>query len=90
MGKIKNLYLFWLARRLPTCKEILPDISRSMDEKLSLHRWILLKLHLHICEMCLRYEKQLQLLRKAAQEEPKQMHSLSNDAKERMKRALMK
>ncbi len=89
MGNIKNLYLFWLARRLPTCKDILPDISRAMDERLSLRRWIVLKLHLHICEMCLRYEKQLQLIREAVQKEP-ETRGLSADAREHIKRALQK
>jgi hypothetical protein len=89
-NKIKRLYLLWLARRLPTCKQILPEISESMDRKLPLRRWIVLKLHLHICEMCLQYEKQLELMRAAMKEKNKTPagSALSSEAKERMKRAM--
>jgi len=86
-NKLKSLYLFWLARRLPTCKQILPEISHAMDQKLPLRRWIILKLHLHICEMCLQYEKQLELIRKMVREKA-HGEALTNDAKERLKRAL--
>jgi hypothetical protein len=47
------------------CKDVSELISRSMDEKLSLKIRIGIKFHLMMCHLCLKYKKQLDLIRKA-------------------------
>ena len=47
------------------CKDISHLISRSMDQKLPLQVRIGIKFHLMMCNLCLRYKKQLELISKA-------------------------
>ena len=95
--KIKQEAIFWLARRLPTCKEIAPRMSESLDRRLSLGERITLNLHLWICVWCVRYMEQIRALRRisshydAAQIEDgiaSTRRSLSPEARDRIKRAL--
>ena len=90
--KMKQAYIFWLARRLPTCEQLLPLMSQAMDRKLSLRERFTLKLHNSFCEWCLRYANQIKLIREVMQQqaanEPASESSLSDDARARMKRML--
>ena len=94
--RIKQESVFWLARRLPTCKEIAPWMSGSLDRKLSLRQRVKLSLHLKICIWCVRYLEQIRALRKisaryseqAENEKGASTASLSPEARERIKRAL--
>ena len=91
--KMKQAYIFWLARRLPTCEQLLPLMSQAMDRKLSLRERFTLKLHNSFCEWCLRYANQIKLIREVLQEQAfiaDDEGSLSNDVRERMKRILTK
>jgi len=47
------------------CKDISLLISRSMDQKLPLRIRIGIKFHLMMCNLCLSYKKQLELIHKA-------------------------
>ena len=47
------------------CKDISHLVSKSMDQKLPLRFRIGIKIHLMICDLCLRYRKQLELIHKA-------------------------
>jgi hypothetical protein len=47
------------------CKDISHLISRSMDQKLPLRIRLGIKFHLMMCNLCLRYKKQLELIHKA-------------------------
>ena len=47
------------------CKDISHLISRSMDQKLPLRIRLGIKFHLMMCDLCLRYKKQLELIHKA-------------------------
>jgi hypothetical protein len=47
------------------CKDISHLISRSMDQKLPLRIRIGIKFHLMMCNLCLRYKKQLELISKS-------------------------
>jgi hypothetical protein len=86
----------WLLRRLPTCEDLLPVISQQLDGKIKVRQWIVLNLHLFVCKWCVDYAKQLSFLRKAVRIEADQInypditdeHSLSSEAKDRMKRSL--
>ena len=96
--KVKQEAIFRLARRLPTCKELAPWMSESLERELSLRRRIILKLHLWICAWCERYYQQLRILREAAryhaadveEERPAPEPSLSPEARERIRRALIR
>jgi hypothetical protein len=96
--KIKMEAIFWLGRRLPTCKELTFWMSESLEQKLSLRRRILLNLHYMICVWCRRYNQQIHSLRTIAQsyadEEAKlpesSATSLTPEARERLKQALIR
>ncbi len=95
LKRLKMEYIFFWARRTPPCDELLPLMSQRMDGKLTWRQRLSLFLHNHICEWCRRYANQLLLLRKAMQQQETHIDktpiadaSLSNDARERMKRAL--
>jgi predicted anti-sigma-YlaC factor YlaD len=47
------------------CKETTELVSRSLDEKLTLHQRLSVGLHLFRCVACRRYEQQLKFLRMA-------------------------
>ncbi|HYG80574.1 MAG TPA: hypothetical protein VD861_09315 [Pyrinomonadaceae bacterium] len=89
---------FWLGRRLPTCEQVLPVLSESLERKLTLRERLTLRLHFLICVYCVRYLKQLRLIRHALRARSEQMNqddpaaastsALSDEARERLKRAL--
>ena len=80
-----------------SCKDVSRLVSESLDRDLTWYRRIMLRLHIFICGACARYEKQLHFIRanvsrKVSQEnklsdEPPE--KLSNDARTRMKQALL-
>ena len=51
----------WMFR----CKDVSDLISRSMDQKLPLRIRLGIKFHLMMCNLCLNYKNQLDLIRKA-------------------------
>lgn len=89
----KAALVFALARKLPHCKQVAPLMSQAMERPLSWRQWVQVKLHLVVCLMCVRYQKQLWLLREAAltiatSSEDASLPRLSPEARERLKRAL--
>lgn len=48
----------------PTCEVVSQKLSYSMDKPLPLSDRIKIRLHLMVCELCTRYEKQLKAMRK--------------------------
>lgn len=94
--KLKNEMANWLARRLPTCKEVTRMASDRMERSLPLRRRIEYKLHLMICSLCMRYVQQLQMMHEIAHQHDAKIEmgaarpsaQLSNEARERMKRAM--
>ena len=88
---------FWLGRRLPTCQELTPVLSQSLERRLTLREQITLRLHFLICVYCVRYLRQLRFMRealrareaKALEDEGEAAHpSLTPEARERIRRAL--
>ena len=80
---------------LPACRDIVPVISESLDRRLPPHRQLILKLHLFVCMRCVRYLRQLLLMRAAVRARAASMfdeegagRSLSHEARERIARAL--
>ena len=94
--KATHALRYFFLRRLPTCKQTVSIISRSMERPPSLRERVKTKLHLWVCIWCVRYLEQLQLMRdtlrargsKAPDEGDAADASLSAEARERMKRAI--
>jgi hypothetical protein len=95
-SKATHALRYFLLRRLPTCRQMVAVMSESMERPLSLRERALLRLHLWICAWCAWYLEELHLLRdtlrlRAAQmieDERDATRQLSNEARERIKRAL--
>jgi hypothetical protein len=87
---------FRLGRRLPTCRELAPVLSQSLERRLTLREHVTLRLHFLICVYCVRYLRQLRFMRDAlrargaagAEEDSPAALSLSPEARERIRRAL--
>jgi hypothetical protein len=85
----------WLVKTIrtlsPNCREAIRLQSEALDRPLPWLQRIGLRIHLALCVWCLRYARQIQFLRSAAQhcdceQEPKQ--TLPLEARVRIKRAL--
>lgn len=92
-GRTKLAMIFWLARRLPDCRETAPYISASLDGPLPLERQVKVKLHLLVCEMCVRYRRQLLFLRETVREQARKIEDrgeakLSPEARAKLKKML--
>jgi hypothetical protein len=70
------------------CKDVSYLISRSMDKKLPLKTRFGIKIHLMMCKLCRRYEKQLLTLQAAFKEEV--IIPLPKSIREKIKAALKK
>ena len=87
---------YFLLRRLPTCKQMAPVMSESLERPLSLRERLTLKLHLWVCVWCVWYLENLRTMREAlrargARAESDEVDSavkLSEEARERIRRAL--
>ena len=96
LSRVKLEATFWLGRRLPTCEEVLPVLSQSLERKLTLRERVTLRLHFLICVYCIRYLKQLRLMRASIRARSEQIEAddsapapaLTEDARDRLKRAL--
>ena len=60
MGKIMNILFGWLNL---TCQDTSPLISEMMDHRVSFIKRLKIKIHLSLCEVCLYYKKQLEIIR---------------------------
>ena len=84
-----------MVRVMPSCKDISALISEGMDRNLPLRKRLSIRLHVSMCGLCRRYEKQLHLLRESVSHyaDPENNvveKSLSPAAKERLEKALEK
>ena len=93
--RIKQSLIHWLAHRLPHCEQLVPVISESLDRRVGLRRGLILRLHLFLCTECVRYLRQLRLVRDVVRSKSSTIpgegppeSSLSADARERILRAL--
>jgi hypothetical protein len=93
--KATHALRYWLLRRLPTCRQTVSLISRSLEGPLPFRERVKTKLHLWVCIWCVRYLEHLRLMREALRARAAQYPgdaptaaSLSAEARERMKRAL--
>lgn len=79
-----------------SCREVTRLVSESLDRDLSLRQRISMKMHLLMCKLCSRYNKQLASLRQAIRlhamrDEDIDVYpgSLSSEARERIKKSLI-
>ena len=92
--KLKHTVRYWLLRNLPPCQQTVEMISQSMERTLTPSERVKTRLHVWICVWCQWYLEHLQLIRNAsraqAEKAPEVMTdaTLSNDAKERIRRRL--
>ena len=82
-----------MVRVMPSCKEISELLSQAMDQRLPLRKRLSMWLHVSMCGLCRRYEKQLHLLRRgfdcyADPDTNTAETSLSPEAKTRLEKAL--
>lgn len=82
-----------IGKHTPKCREMVRILSESMDRTLPLSMRIKKRFHYLICCWCQRYEEQLHYMRKTAVRFPENADqssdaSLSDSAKERMKKAI--
>ncbi|MCL4181473.1 MAG: zf-HC2 domain-containing protein [Verrucomicrobia bacterium] len=78
---------------MPSCRDISRLVSEAMDHRLPLHQRAMIRLHLSMCALCRRYERQLHLLRQAGvryadPRENQVIPPLSAAARERLKTSL--
>ncbi len=93
LERLKLEATFWLGRRLPTCQEVLPVLSQSLERPLTLRERVTLRLHFLICVYCIRYVKQLRFMRDALRAQSVKIlegdapssPSLSQEARERIR-----
>jgi Putative zinc-finger len=94
--KARQTGRYWLLRRLPSCKEIAPVMSQSLDRSLTLRERIRLRLHLLVCVWCDLYLAQLRTMRvcvracvaQSADDTPTAESALGLAARARLKNAL--
>jgi hypothetical protein len=82
-----------MARVMPSCKDISALISEGMDRQLPLRKRLSIRLHVSMCSLCRRYEKQIHLLQRgfdhyADPDKNAAEQSLSPEAKTRLEKAL--
>ena len=75
-----------------SCKDVTQLISESMDTSLPIGKRIGVCVHLLMCKFCSRYERQLLLIRETVRRivstEEKPGETLSEEAKERIRKSL--
>jgi hypothetical protein len=91
--KIGRAMMRLMARMMPSCRDISRLVSDAMDHRLPLQQRLMIRLHIGMCALCRRYERQLHLLRHASThyadpEENRAEQPLSAAAKERLKASL--
>jgi hypothetical protein len=63
LPKATRAMMRFLARFMPACREVSRMVSDGMDRRLPLRRRLLIRMHVSMCVLCRRYEKQLHLVR---------------------------
>jgi hypothetical protein len=76
------------------CKEVTQLVSESLDRELPLYRRFLIRMHLYMCKYCLRFEKQLRIIRNISRNQELQDSTLDQsvvlppEAYERIKHSI--
>ena len=77
---------FWEHMPIVPCQEATRLMSKAMDSKLSIKEHVDLRLHLMVCDLCVRFLKQVRGLRKLVRRytSPAEQH-LAQHVKDQMK-----
>ena len=93
--RVRRAVIFWLARRLPHCRQMAPVFSESLDRRPSLRTRVVIRLHLFTCTRCVRYLKQLRFMRELFEagerlcaDDSAAAPALDRETRERLKGAL--
>jgi hypothetical protein len=93
--KVRTSIRLFLLRRTPACKDLMPLMSQSLEQPLTFRQGLILKLHLLVCIWCVWYLDQIRrmrsILQTSSKDEPEAVTGeaeLSDEARERIKRAL--
>ena len=75
------------------CRQVTRLVSQSVDTRLRWYQWLGMRIHLLYCVWCRRYASQIHFLHKTcknldAQSESTPAHTLSGEAKEKMRARL--
>jgi len=75
------------------CRQVTRLVSQSMDTKLRWYQWLGMRIHLLYCVWCRRYASQIRFLHKACDQlapetQASPSHTLSSEAKEKMRARL--
>ena len=76
------------------CREVSLRVSRAMDDRLPVGQRLAVRMHLLMCSLCRRYQKQLALMRQMLRRMPAEdrtgapLFTLSADAKHRLRLSL--
>ena len=75
------------------CRQVTRLVSQSMDTKLRWYQWLGMRIHLLYCVWCRRYASQIRFLHKtcnqlAPETQTSPSHTLSSEAKEKMRTRL--
>jgi hypothetical protein len=92
---LRHAVRYFLLRRLPTCRDVTPLMSQSMERPLTIRERVVLTLHLWICVWCVWYLEHLHKIRGVVTEESVEASvesssepGLPQDARDRLKSAL--
>lgn len=83
-----------MGRLMYNCREVTQMVSESLDRELSFYQRIGIRMHLLMCKLCSRYQKQLLFLREiiglqaASSEDPESTIELPPGARERIKHSI--
>lgn len=92
--KARHAVRYFLLRRLPTCKDLTPIMSQSLERRLTLRERVVLRAHLYTCAWCEWYLRQIAELHEGCatrdQYDESAGPALSDEARERIRKALEK
>lgn len=78
LNSIKMRWVVWVWNHTPNCAEMSRLASLSFEQPPSLMLRVKMRLHHVICVWCQRYQKQLQLLHRAAPKMQEEIEAASN------------
>jgi hypothetical protein len=84
-----------MSKMTPACEVISQNISKSMDNKISLIDRIGIRVHLLGCKFCRRFEKQLFIMQKMIQNQANGLNEipdgpkLSDESRQKMKQKII-
>jgi predicted anti-sigma-YlaC factor YlaD len=73
---------------MATCKEVSELVSQSLDRRLGVKDRVRVRLHLWVCDACVRFARQMRWLRAAMRADSARQPRLSPEARARIRAGL--